>query len=269
MNKKYLLVGLLVLFLIMPVYAVSLTNFDISINVSSPEKATIVETWNVEAASEEELSDFKSNILTNSGDFEELRKINPDLNPHIYIDEINIRNFAISFNEIDAKIRLEYTITDKCLISFLDYENQIIWELNNHLFNQFIITGVFNIPKGSQISITLYDPLLIGDVVPTAEITGRTILWGSSSSNEIRVLAIEKKPPKPSFVFSNLFSKDYLNKSYFMVLFILLIIVLILLIFRNKVNSGIKKFITKHSVIKPRKQINDIVDFDFVSKKNK
>lgn len=269
MTKKHLLVGLLVLFLLTPVYAVSLKNFDISINVTSPEKATIVEIWDVDVSSEKDLSDFKHAILKNSSNLEELRKINPDLNPHIFIDEKNIRNLAVSFDDLEKKIRLEYIITDKCLNMFLDYQDQIIWELNNHLFSQFIITGVFNIPTGSQISVILYDPLLIGDVVPNAKITGRTILWGGSSSNEIRVLAIEKKPPKPSFVFSNLFSKDYLNKSYFTVLFILLIIVLILLIFKNQVSSGIKKFITKHSVIKPRKQINDIVDFDFVSKKNK
>lgn len=267
MTKKHILVGLLFLFLLMPVYAVSLKNFDISINISSPEKATIIELWDVEVSSEKDLSNFKNSILKNSSNLEELRKINLDLNPHIFIEESNIRNFAISFDDFAKKIRLEYTITDKCLINFLDYQDQIIWELNDHLFNQFIITGVFNIPTGSQISIALYDPLLIGDVVPTANITGRTILWGGSSSNEIRLLAIEKKPPKPTFVFSNLFSKDYLNKSYFTVLFILLIIVLILLVFKNKVSSGIKKFVTKHSVIKPRKQINDIVDFDFVSKK--
>jgi len=39
------------------------------------------------------------------------------------------------------------------------------------------------------------------------------------------------------------------------------------LIFRNKVATGIKSFVVKHSVIKPRKQINEIVDFDFVNKK--
>lgn len=266
MNKKYLLVGIIVFFLLMPVYSFSLKNFDISVNISEPEKATIIELWEVDATNKE-LSDLKENILKNSVNLEELAKLNPDISPHIFIDSKNIRNFTISLDDIDATIRLEYIINEMCLISFLDYQDQIIWELNNQLFNQFVINGLFNIPNGAKISISLYEPLTIGDVVPLAEITGRTILWESSSSNDIRLLAIEKKPPKPTFVISNLFSKDYLNKAYFNVLFILLIIFLVLLIFRNRVNKGIKKFITKHSVIKPRKQINEIVDFDFVSKK--
>lgn len=270
MNKKYLIVGLLVLFLSMPVYAtISLTNFDISINVSEPENATVIENWKVVYETSEELSDLKADILESSLNLEELENINPEIKPHVYVDKKNLNGFTISFDEENAKIRLEYTIQDVSLIKYLDYQDQIIWKFNEILFSQFIISGVFNIPKGSQISITLYDPLIIGDVVPTADMTGRTILWTGLSSNEIRILAIEKKPPKPTFVISNLFSKDYLNKSYFNILFILLVIVLILLIFRNKVSYGIKKFITKHSVIKPRKQINEIIDFDFVNKKNK
>jgi len=269
MNSKFLLVLVAVLFLSMPVYAISLKDFYISVNVLEPEKATVIETWKVEYLSNLELSTLKKSILESSTDIKALEKINPDLKPHIYLNEDKIRNFTISFNETDAMIRTEYTITDAILIKYLDYEDQIIWRFNENLFRQFVVNGVLNIPKDSQLSITLYDPLMIGDVVPTANISGRTILWSSFSSNELRVLAVEKRPPEPTFVVSNLFSKDYLNKSYFIVLFIILIIALILLIFRNKVNSSIKKVITKYSVIKPRKQINEIVDFDFVSKKNK
>ena len=91
MTKKHILVGLLFLFLLMPVYAVSLKNFDISINISSPEKATIIELWDVEVSSEKDLSNFKNSILKNSSNLEELRKINPDLNPHIFIEESTIK----------------------------------------------------------------------------------------------------------------------------------------------------------------------------------
>jgi len=270
MSKKYLLVILLVLFLSMPVYsAVSLKDFDISINISSPEKTTVRENWNVIYETQEDLADLKKEILSASLSLEKLENINPDINPHIYIDKKNIKGFTISFDEIDAQISMEYVLSDLSLIKFLDYQDQIIWKFNENLLNQFVISGVFNIPKDSQISITLYDPLTIGDVVPKSDITGRTIIWNGLSSNEVKILAVERKPPEPTFVISNIFSKDYLNKSYFNILFILLIIVLVLLVFRNKVSSGIKKVITKHSVIKPRKQINEIVDFDFVNKKNK
>ncbi len=267
MNKKYLLVGLLVLFLLMPVYAISLKDFDISVTISKPESAVVVETWKVDYSTSAELSNFKTQILKSSTDLRELEKINLDLKPHIYINENNIKSFSISFDETRAIVRMEYIITDNCLIKYLDYQDQIIWKFNENLFRQFVINGVLNVPKNSKISITLYHPLIIGDVVPVASITGRTMVWNGFSSNELRVLAIEKKPPEPTFVFFNIFTKDFLNKTYFTVLFIILVIVLILLIFRNKVNSGIKKFITKHSIIKPRKQINEIVDVDFVSKK--
>jgi hypothetical protein len=269
MNAKYLLVGLLVLFLSMPVYAISLKDFVISINVSDPNSAVVIENWNIDYNNTSELSTFKEQILKANTDLDELKKVNADIRPHIYINEDKIKNFTISFDEVNESIRMEYNLTDACLIKYLDYQDQIIWRFNENLFRQFVLNGVLNIPKESEISITLYSPLIIGDVVPTAKIVGKTVLWNGFSSNELRVLAIEKKPPVPTFVISNLFSKDYLNKSYFYVLFIILIIALVLLIFRNKVNKYIKKVITKHSVIKPRKQINEIVDFDFISKKNK
>ncbi|MFA5746134.1 MAG: hypothetical protein WCX82_03140 [archaeon] len=269
MNAKYLLVMALVLFLSMPVCAISLKDFDISVNVTGSDNAKIIEIWKIDYNSIGDLSLLKQQILNSSTDLKELEKINPDLKPHIYINENKIKNFSISFDEPNAIVRMEYIISDVCLIKYLDYEDQIIWRFNENLFRQFVINGLFNIPTNSQIAITLYDPLVVGDVVPTAKVVGRTIMWNGFSSNELRVLSVERRPPEPTFVISNLFSKDYLNKSYFYVLFILLAIALVLLIFRNKVNRGIKGFVTKHSVIKPRKQINEIVDFDFVSKKSK
>ena len=269
MNIKHILILIGVLFLLMPVYSLSLDSFDISVEVYSPTNSKVIEIWKINYGDLSELSDFKSKILKSSTDLIELQKINPDITPHIYINEDKIKNIKISFDEVNASLRIEYELSDLSLIKYLDYQDQIIWRFNENLFRQFVVNGLFNIPKESQVEISLYDPLIIGDISPQATQNNRNIIWSGISTNELRLIAIEKKPPKPTFVVSNIFSKDYLNKSYFTVLFIILIIVLILLIFRNRVNNGIKKFITKHSVIKPRKQINEIVDFEFVSKKNK
>lgn len=267
MNSKYLMVFVLGLFLLMPVYAISLSSFDISVDIYSPNNSKITEVWNVTYNAPSEQSSFKSQILKSSTDLIELQKINPDIKPHIFINQDKLKNIKISFDEVNSNLRIEYDLEDSSLIKYLDYQDQIIWRFNENLFRQFVVNGLFNIPRESQIRVTLYDPLIIGDVSPKTSQNNRTIVWSGISTNELKIIAIEKKPPKPTFVISNVFSKEYLNKSFFYVLYILLFIILVLLIFRNKVSSGIKKFVIKYSVIKPRKQINEIVDFDFVNKK--
>ena len=267
MNKKYYLVILSFLLIITNISALPLSDFEITVNIFSPSSSKVTENWVVNYQTPEELTEFKERILKSSTDLTELQKINPDIKPHIYINQDKIKNRKISFDEVNAILRIEYDLEDHSLIKYLDYQEQIFWRFNENLFNQFVVNGLFSIPKSSKIVIELYNPLIIGDVSPQTNQTENTITWSGVSTNELKIIAIEKKPPKPTFVVSNIFSKDFLNKSYFNILYVFLVIVLILLIFRNKVSSGIKKFITKHSVIKPRKQINEIVDFDFVNKK--
>lgn len=267
MKSKHLLLLFTVLFLIMPVYAISLKNYEINIEIFSPESSKITETWIIEYNGELELSNFKTEILKSSTNLSDLQKIDPEIKPHIYINQDNIENIKISFDEINAAIRIEYTLEDISIIKYLDYQDQIIWRFNDNFLRLFVVNGLYTIPKESLIKVTFYAPLIIGDVAPKAQLDNRTVIWSGISTNELKIIAIEKKPPKPTFVVSNIFSKDYLNKSFFYVLYILFFIFLVLLIFRNKVKSEIKAFVIKHSVIKPRKQINKIVDFEFVKKK--
>lgn len=264
---KKTIIFLFMIFFLTFVNAISLTDFDISVDIFAPNQTKITELWNVDYNAESELIDFKAKILKSSTDLAELQKIDPDIKPHIFINQDKIKGIKISFDEINSILRIEYDLEDLSLMKYLDYQDQIIWKFNENLLRLFVINGLFNITKTSQVKISLYDPLIIGDVSPKTQQENRTIIWSGISTNELKILAIEKKPPKPTFVISNIFSKSFLNKSFFNVLYILLFIVLVLLIFRNKVNNAIKKFIIKNSVIKPRKQINKIVDFDFVKKK--
>ncbi len=267
MKTRWLLVFLLLALSLAPVYSLSLDSFDISVDISAPTTSKVTEIWHVTYKDASEQESFKQQILNSSTALTELQKINPDIKPHIFINQDKIKNIKISFDELDSSLRIEYTLEDTALLKYLDYQDQVIWMFNENFFRQFVVNGLFNIPKGSQIRVSLYEPLTIGDVAPKAQQDGRTVVWTAISTNELKIIAIEKKPPKPTFVVSNIFSKEYLNKSFFYVLYILLFIILVLLIFRNKVATGIKSFVVKHSVIKPRKQINEIVDFDFVNKK--
>jgi len=265
---KKILILFSLLFMLTSTYALSLGDYEIYVNLYSPNELKVTEYWAVKYNTPEQLSDFQEKILKSSTDLTELQKINPEIRPRVFINKDKITNIKISFDEVKALLRIEYNLADAGLLKYLDYQDQIFWKFNENLFREFVVNGLFNIQKNSSITIIFYEPLIIGEVAPFANQSDRTIVWSGISSNELRIIAIEKKPPKPTFVFSNIFSENYLNRSYFYVLFIILAIILVLLIFRNKVTNGIKRFITKHSVIKPRKQINEIVDFDFVNKKN-
>jgi hypothetical protein len=261
-NKKNCFV-IIVFFLILlttNIFAYELNSFDVTVDLHSPKSATIVEKWKFDFNNSEDIDNFKDKILKTNINISDLKKINPNLKPNVYINEYN--NVKISFDEVDKYVRIEYTIEDICLIKYLDYENEIIWKFNENLFRQFVSNNLYNVPKNSYLRIKYYDPLFLGEAVPEVNKNENIIYWTGISSNELRVIFLEKKPPKPSFMISDIFKDFYLKESFIYIAGVLLFIVLILLLFKNKVSKNIKNFVIRHSKIKSKKNRKDIVDYD-------
>jgi hypothetical protein len=266
MNKqKTLLVLLMVLFFINGISATEINDFDIVIDVRSPNSATITEKWKVSVENENDLISFKESILAANVDLIKLEAINKNLKPHIYINKFS--KLSVEFDEIDLVVKLEYSTEDVILIKYLDYEDQIIWEFNENLLSNFVESGLYHIPKNSRIKVFINHPLIIGDVLPKGTLENNSINWTGISTNEIRLLAIEKKIPLATFNVSDFFNKVYLKGVFYYTMIAIIFIILVLLLFKKKVSKGIKSFVRKHSIIKQKKQINDVIDIDLVNKK--
>lgn len=264
-TQKTLLILLMVLFFINGISAAEINDFDIVIDVLSPNSAKITEKWKVNIAEENDLGSFKESILAANVDLIKLEEINPNLKPHIYINKFS--KLSVEFDEINLIVKLEYSTEDLILIKYLDYEDQIIWKFNENLLSYFVESGLYHIPKTSKITVFINRPLVIGDVLPKGTLENNSIIWTGISTNEIRLLAIEKKIPEATFNVANFFNKVYLKGTFYYSMIAIIFLILILLLFKKKVSKGIKSFVRKHSIIKPKKQINDIVDIDLIDKK--
>lgn len=267
MNKsKTILIAMVFLFLINVVYSAEVKNFNISIEIISPTSAKITENWMVDAKDDADLISFKEKILQANVDLVQLEKIDPNLKPHIYINKFS--KLTVEFDEINLIVKLEYLTDDLILIKYLDYKDQIIWKFNENLFRQFVESGLYHIPKESIAKIIVNSPLLIGDALPKGIQENGTIIWTGISTNELRLLVIEKKIPKATFNVSNFFNTVYLRGTFYYAMMTIIFLILVLLLFKKKVSKNIKSFVRKHSIIKPKKQINDILDIDLINKKD-
>jgi len=243
--------------------AADLTNFDISVSIESPTSAKVVETWYVLFNTLKDQQAFSASILAAGINVDEFAKINPKLTPHIYINKYE--KLSIGFDEIHSTVRLEYDISDTCLIKYLEDDYEIIWKLNENLFKNFVMNDVYYIPKDSYIRTSTYAPLIIEAYVPSGDVLNNQLSWTAISSNELRLLAVEKKPPKPSFVLTLGFEKnDSGAKNYFIIILIVLVLLAVgILFFSKPLSKSIKKFVMKHTVIKPKQKKKDLFDYDF------
>ena len=124
---------------------------------------------------------------------------------------------------------------------------------NENLFKDFTSNNLYHIPIDSYLIISVYSPLVIQDPVPQGIIEKTKLTWTGISSNELRLLALEKKPPKPSFAVS--LEQQRITKTY--IIIIIILIILTIIVMNKKTNKKIEKFVINHSEIKPAK-INDI-----------
>ncbi|MDD3177922.1 MAG: hypothetical protein PHR26_00205 [Candidatus ainarchaeum sp.] len=259
LSKIYFSLFFLILIIgLYSVSAASLGNYSIDVSIYSPKEAHIVETWNIDYLSyyPKDLELFKENVLNANLNLEQLLKIDPNLKPHIYITDFS--NLSIGFDEFNNTIRVEYDSYDSFLIKLYENDEEYLWKFNNNLLNYFIINDLYYIPKDSSINLHFYNPLVIQPTIPDTPINEYSISFSGISSNEISILAYERKPPKPSFVVSNFFSK---NLGFYLI-FIFLIIILIL-VFKDPIQRSIKSFVIKHSEIKSDKKKFDFMDDDF------
>ncbi len=265
-SKKYLWTFvLLFLFVFLnSVYAFNIDSFDITVNVEQDKYAAITERWFVSFETEQTKINFKNSILEANINPNMLERIDSKLKPKIFINDYS--NLKVGFDEINNFVRLEYVITDVVLIKYLDYDNEIIWRFNDNLFRYFVENNLYNIPSSSFLRIYLQEPLMVGETAPRAEKQNNTIYWTGISSNELRLIVIEKKPPKPTFVIADFFEDLYLTKNFMYFVFGLLAIIVLLLIFKQKVSKNIKKFVIKNSKIKSSKNRKEIIDFDEFNK---
>ncbi len=254
-NKKIFLIMLLAIFLIPNIYSAKLTNFDISIDIRGPQKAFVTETWVVEydsqISNDKEL--FKQQLLLANIDLDKFVKIDPKLRPNIYLK--NYSNVSIVFDETKDIININYEVPDLFLQNYYETDEYILWKFNENVLRNLVVNNLYVIPSFSRVIIQVYNPLIISDTNPTGEITKNIVVFNSLSSNELKVLAYEKKPPKPSFVIVG-----SSNSNIFYYLIIIFIIVLsIILIFKEPLSKAIKKFVINNSVIKPKKQKKEFV----------
>lgn len=267
MDYKKIFLGLLLLFIIFistNIYSYEIEKFDVTVEVKESNYAEIVEKWYFSFSSEQDKINFKETILEANINPSMLEKIHPKIKPKIFINEYS--GLKIGFDEINNFVRLEYNTKDVILIKYLDYENEIIWRFNDNLFRHFVSNNLYNIPSNSIIRIILEEQLIVGETSPKAIHNKQEMYWTGISSNELRLIAIEKKPPKPTFVISEIFDGFYLTKNFVYYIFVLLILAVVLLIFKKKVSKGIKGFVVKHSKIKPSKNRKEIIDFDYFNK---
>jgi len=266
MNKKYILILVLILFtclFILPnVSSAKLTNYETYIYISSPTSTHVVENWYIESdnAVVDDLKIFKKKILEADLDPTKLVLIDPNLRPHIYV---NIpMNFSIKFDDIKTMVTLEYSINDLAMINYFENEEEILWQFNSNMFNNFVVNHLYSIPKESSLTISLYEPLLLDDSTP-GKIDFRKLMLSGFSSNELKILALEKKPPKPSFFFSNIFG-DMSQKGLYNYLIIVVALIIVVFIFRKKLKSRLRRFVIKNSVIEPKKVKKEFFDEEII-----
>jgi hypothetical protein len=259
----FILVFVCLLLFVTTVHSYEIENFDITVVVKSSNSADVLEKWFVDFTSEVDKQNFKSKLLQANINVSMLEKIDYKLKPKIFINDYS--NLKIGFDEINNFVSLSYNISDLTLIKYLDRENESIWRLNDNLFRYFVSNNLYTIPKNSYIRISLPESFIIGET-SSKNVENNFVLWAGINSNELRLIVIEKKPPKPSFVISNVLEGFYLNSYFgFFILFLLLIII-VSLIFKKKLSKNIKKFVVNHSKIRPSKKRKEIIDFDYFNK---
>jgi hypothetical protein len=267
MNNKKILFGMLLLFLIFistNISAYEIEDFEVTVVVKESNSAEITEKWFVSFLTAQDKENFKRNLLEANINVDMLEKISSKLKPKVYINDYS--GLKIGFDEINDFVRLEYVIKDVVLIKYLDYENEIIWRFNDNIFRNFVSNNLYNVPSTSKLKIVLEEPLVVGETSPKANHEKQEAYWTGISSNELRLIAIEKKPPKPTFVISSIFEGFYLTKHFFYFVVVLLGLLVVLLVFKKKVSKNIKKFVIKHSKINPSKNRKDIIDFEYFNK---
>jgi hypothetical protein len=250
MKYKQLLIFFLVFLFASTVYSAEITNFNITIDIKSPDKAIIKEVWDVSYNPYiyNDKVNFKNQIIAANIDLDKFEEIDPRLKPNIYLN--NFSNVSIIFDETKDQININYEISDLVLENFYETEDDILWKFNENLFRSLIVNNLYVIPSNSKLSIKVYDPLVFRDTNPKAEIVDNTLYWNSFSTNQIKVLIYEKKPPKPSFVIIG--SSD--SNIFYYLIIVFIILLSIILIFRDSLEKSIKNFVIKNSVIKPKKQ---------------
>ena len=250
MKYKQILVFFLILLFSSTVYSAEISNFNINIDVKSPQKAIIKEVWDITynpyVYNDKEI--FKNQIIEANIDLDKFESINPKLVPKIYLK--NFSNVSIIFDETKDQIIINYEITDLILENFYETEDDILWKFNENLFRSLIVNNLYVIPSNSKLSLKIYDPLVFRDTNPKADILDNTLYWNSFSSNQIKVLIYEKKPPKPSFVLIGSSNSDI----FYYLIIVFIILLSIILIFKEPLKKSIKAFVIKNSVIKPKKQ---------------
>jgi len=253
--NKWILLTIIIyisLFTILPkINGAELNNFKINIDITSPNSAKITENWQITYSSQEDLQKFKNQILQANIDLTKLAKISDKLKPHIYIN--NFFNLTVGLDEINNYVRLTYETNDLILTKYFENEEEILWKFNENLFKDFTSNNLYHIPIDSYLIISVYSPLVIQDPVPQGIIEKTKLTWTGISSNELRLLALEKKPPKPSFAVS--LEQQRITKTY--IIIIIILIILTIIVMNKKTNKKIEKFVINHSEIKPAK-INDI-----------
>lgn len=266
MAKKYLLSIILILFFVLSIlpniHSAKLTNYENYIYINAPTSTHIVENWYIESDSSnlDDLKIFKQKILDADLDPSKLVLIDPNLRPHIYI---NIpTNFTIKFDDIKKTVTMEYKITDLAMINYFENDDEILWQFNSNMFNNFVINHLYSIPKESSLTINLYAPLILDNSTP-GKIDDRKLMLSGYSSNQLKILALEKKPPKPSFFFTNIFG-DMSQKGLYNYLIIVVAFIIIVFIFRKRLKSTLRKFVIKNSVIEPRKVKKEFFDDEII-----
>jgi len=252
---------ILILGLFLPsVHSAQLTDYNISLHIDSNTQISVVEVWNVSAIDQNDLSNFKSEILKANLDLDKLKAIDPDLSPHVYLDKF--KNVTISFDEINSSVRLSYITNGLVLEKFYENDDEILWQFNTNFLKNFLINNLYSIPDNSGITISVDSPLIIQDPLPKGIVSNNSLTWTGVSSSKLRLLLYEKKPPKPSFFLLNF---SY-NSKFYTFLFILILLILVGFIFRKRMSRSIKRFVVNHSVIKPEKNKEDLFDIDFLNK---
>jgi hypothetical protein len=273
--KLNLVILLLITFFISNIFAADflssnsekfeIVSFDVLLDINSPNNAKVIEYWKFNFDSEQDIINFKEQIFAANINISKLKEINSELEPHVYINDY--KNVKIGFDELEKVVRIEYTIEDLCLIQYLDYDNEIIWKLNENLFRHFVNNNLYDIPKDSYLKVKFYEPLIFGESLPAVEVNSSDLVsWTGVSSNELRLIVIEKKPPKPSFVISD-FLDDKNNLKVFIIgSFILILLIIILLIFKDKFFKKINAFVIRHSKLNTRKSNSEIINSQYFNR---
>lgn len=258
--KKLLFIFLLTILLLPNIYSAKLTNFDVLIDIRGPQKAFVTETWVVgyDPLVLNDKENFKQQILLANLDLDKFSKIDPNLKPKVYLK--NFSNVSIIFDETKDQININYEVSDLFLQNFYETDSEIIWKFNENVLRGFIVNNLYVIPSFSKLIIKVYDPLIINDTNPKGEISKNIVTFNSFSSNELKILVYEKKPPKPSFVIIG--SSDS-NLFYYLII-IFIILITIILIFREPLERAVNGFVVRNSVIKPKKQKKEFaIDSEF------